>query len=202
MRQRSIRNGLLPRRTVKRVYLPMRPAWVTRTSSTAPPRSVCSNLRKRTSAALRATGPSDATFVCRFLGQPAPRHATSMRAVFGALISSTRSRAPDEVNDPAIRTTGKGLISAGRTTGAGVIGRQASRMMASATVDAPLALVARRSTRWGPAVANETVAVGPVASANLPSSLRSHARLVIGPLGSLEVENRVIVSPVSGELGV
>src|ERR1019366_2710234 len=193
LRQVSTRAGSLPRRTVKRVYLPICPALKILTSRTAPARSQRSKRPKETS-----TVPPLALFFAAttrlwvFGGQPWPWQVTLTLAPTGASTVNSAILTPEDLAEPAIRTTGKGCIR--------VIGCEATVIVSETSLERPLASVTRSRTTCDPAVAKDVLSTCcPATSA--PPGRSDQAWVVIGLPASLEVDTSDTASPTCGEAG-
>lgn len=106
----SRRAGDLPLRMEKRVYFPYRPALLTRTSIPTPARKVRSSERRRTlpvPAAIR----TESLRRLRARGQAVPRQRALTAVPAGARTDSRRIRTPPFVSEPAILTTGNGVMN-------------------------------------------------------------------------------------------
>ena len=106
----SVRAGAFPRRMRKRVYLPYRPGFVTRMRNWMPARKLRCIVRSRTGASPRATR-SDTALRARARGQPLPLQRAATAVPAGACTDKRRMRAPRRVSEPAIRTTGNGVMN-------------------------------------------------------------------------------------------
>jgi hypothetical protein len=96
------------------VYLPITLAFVTKTSILTPGRRRRSRRRTRTSFAVRARDRRPEERTCLANGQPRPVHLIEILAPLGASTLKSRTRVPEVVTSPEIRTTGKGLMSGQR----------------------------------------------------------------------------------------
>ena len=148
--------------------------------------------KRRNSTGAAPTLPAAAIRLSDLAGHPRPLHSTPIRAPAGACTLSRLSLIPDAVSVLAIRTTGNGCISG---TGGTVTG-----IVSVATLDRPLASVTRSRTTWLPAVEND-VLITWLPGARTPLPARSHAKAVIGLLGSVELDASETGSRGCGEAG-
>ena len=98
----SLRAGRRRARTLKRVYLPMLPGFVTKISITTPGRSRRSSRRN-----LRGLEPT-ATLLLRY-GQPPPRQRNLTRDPLGARTPRRRMNVPPRMTLAVSRTIATGL---------------------------------------------------------------------------------------------
>src|SRR5665213_4214509 len=190
LRQVSSRDGSLPWRMTKRVYLPICPAAEMRICSTAPGRSVRWNFLKEivTTPAWPLLFPEASTVTRCLAGHPRPLHVTVTRVPIGACTDSRVMRTLAGRCVPAIRTTGKGCISVG-VVGMAVI-------VCVATLESPLASLTRSCTTCGPGVAKVVLSVA-CPAVNAPES-KLQAKAVNGLLASVEVDTSETGSPTRG----
>ena len=191
---RSLRIGSRPRRGMKRVSLPISPAFVTRISSVVPAASDRAKRGKDISIVPPdpARLPTVATRLSEVEWTPTPLIRTVTRAEIGAATVSSVSLTPFLVSRPAILTIGNGCIR--------VTAWWRTLIVCLAVLERPAASVTCRRTTCGPGVVKVVVVVErPVWNGSV--ALRPHANEVIGELASVELETSVTVSPTRGSSG-
>src|SRR3954469_8820455 len=210
-------------RSLKRVYLPIRPRCVTRTSMTTPARSRRSNLGNRTTRR-----PLRTNRTTRRTGHGRPMQATSTRAPRFAWPLRICTRTAPFWITPRRRTIGNGLsnsalrardtdagcvtengatpavpVSVPVSVGVGVgVAGSATWTVSKAVEDTPRSSVALRATRWLPGWRNTRAAVSPTPSSKRPSPLRSQRSCWMVPSESVDADVNRTASPARGAAGL